>query len=76
MRINYYIGCPLEWGEGIFIDTVHVTKYGGAARLQRRKDFTANLSSASVRLHHPRDLISLPLWIFKGNVLFYLVASI
>jgi hypothetical protein len=72
----YYNHFPLERGEDVCIDTVRVTGYGGAACLQHRKDFISNLSSASVRLHHPRDLISLTLWIFKGNVLIHLVASI
>jgi hypothetical protein len=38
------------------IDTVRVTEYGSAAGLQHWKD----------RLHQPRDLISLRLWIYEG----------
>ena len=39
-----------------FIDTVRAAEYGSAAGLQHQND----------RLHQPRDLISLRLWIYEG----------
>jgi hypothetical protein len=48
-----------------YIDTVRAIEYGSAAGLQHRDD----------RLHQPREVISLRLWIFEESLI-YLVALI
>ncbi|KAK1645997.1 hypothetical protein QYE76_063802 [Lolium multiflorum] len=52
----------------VFINTVRVTEYGGAARLCTVKFFYALLQAASDRLHPPRDLISLGFGNLRGLV--------
>jgi hypothetical protein len=48
----YYIRCPLERGEDVYIDSTRVTEYGSAARSQNFFD--------------KHEMISLTLWIFEG----------